>query len=33
LWTGRLNLRVPLLFVLGFFFVFVIGGLSGIMVG
>jgi cytochrome c oxidase subunit I+III len=33
LWTGRLNLRVPLLFVLGFFFIFVIGGLSGIMVG
>ena len=33
LWTGRLNLRVPLLFVLGFFFILTIGGLSGIMVG
>jgi heme/copper-type cytochrome/quinol oxidase subunit 1 len=33
LWTGRLNLRVPLLFVLGFFFILVLGGLSGIMVG
>ena len=33
LWAGRLNLRVPLLFVLGFFFIFMIGGLSGIMVG
>ena len=33
LWTGRLNMRVPLLFVLGFFFILLIGGLSGIMVG
>jgi cytochrome c oxidase subunit 1 len=33
LWTGRLNLRVPLLFVLGFFFILVLGGLTGIMVG
>jgi heme/copper-type cytochrome/quinol oxidase subunit 1 len=33
LWTGRLNLRVPLLFVLGFFFILTLGGLSGIMVG
>ena len=33
LWTGRINLRVPLLFVLGFFVILVLGGLSGIMVG
>jgi cytochrome c oxidase subunit I+III len=31
LWTGRLNLRTPLLFVLAFFVILVIGGLSGIM--
>jgi cytochrome c oxidase subunit 1 len=31
--TGRLNLRVPLLFVLGFFFILVIGGLTGIILG
>jgi len=33
LWTGRLNLRTPLLFVLGFFFVLLVGGLTGIIVG
>jgi cytochrome c oxidase subunit I len=33
IWTGRINLRVPLLFMLGFFVVLVIGGLSGVMVG
>ena len=33
LWTGRLSLRFPLLFVLGFFFILTLGGLSGIMVG
>jgi cytochrome c oxidase subunit I+III len=33
LWTGRINLRVPLLFVLGFFAILVLGGLTGIMVG
>jgi cytochrome c oxidase subunit I+III len=32
LWTGRPSLRVPLLFVLGFFFIFVAGGLTGVMV-
>ena len=31
--TGRLNMRPPLLFVLGFFVVLVIGGLTGIMTG
>jgi cytochrome c oxidase subunit I+III len=29
--TGKLFLRLPLLWVLGFFFVFLIGGLSGVM--
>jgi len=32
LWTGKLNLRVPLLFVLAFFFILVMGGMTGIMV-
>jgi len=31
LWTGRINWKSPLIFVLGFFFVFVIGGLTGVM--
>jgi cytochrome c oxidase subunit 1 len=31
LWDGRPVFRTPLLFVLGFFFIFVAGGLSGIM--
>ncbi len=30
--TGRLVLRTPLLFVLGFFFIFVLGGMTGMMV-
>jgi cytochrome c oxidase subunit 1 len=33
LWTGRLDLRTPLWFVLGFFFILVLGGLTGIMLG
>ena len=33
LWTGRLNLKTPLLFVLGFFFILVLGGLTGLMLG
>jgi cytochrome c oxidase subunit 1 len=33
LWTGRLNLKTPLLFVLGFFFILVLGGMTGIMLG
>jgi cytochrome c oxidase subunit 1 len=31
LWNGRLNLRTPLLFVLAFFVILTIGGLTGIM--
>jgi cytochrome c oxidase subunit I len=31
LWDGRPSFETPLLFVLGFFFIFVAGGLSGIM--
>ncbi|QKT04663.1 cytochrome c oxidase subunit I [Ectothiorhodospiraceae bacterium 2226] len=31
LWRGTPLLRTPLLFVLGFFFIFVIGGLTGVM--
>ena len=31
MWSGRPLFRTPLLFVLGFFFIFVIGGLTGVM--
>jgi cytochrome c oxidase subunit 1 len=31
LWTGRLSFKTPLLYVLGFFCIFIIGGLSGVM--
>ena len=31
LWTGRLHFKPPLLYILGFFFIFVIGGLTGVM--
>jgi cytochrome c oxidase subunit I+III len=31
LWTGRLNFKTPLMFVLAFFFILVLGGLTGIM--
>jgi cytochrome c oxidase subunit 1 len=31
LWGGRIRLRVPLLFVLGFVAIFVLGGLTGVM--
>jgi cytochrome c oxidase subunit I+III len=33
LWTGRLNMKTPLLFVLAFFFILVLGGLTGVMLG
>ena len=33
LWGGRLDLRTPLLFALAFFFILVLGGLTGIMLG
>lgn len=32
LWGGRPQIRVPLLFLLGFFFIFTLGGLTGVMV-
>ena len=32
LWHGKLNLKTPLLYVLGFIFTFVMGGISGVMV-
>ncbi len=32
IWLGRLIIRTPVLYVLGFFAVFIIGGLSGVMV-
>jgi cytochrome c oxidase subunit I+III len=31
LWTGRPQFKTPLLFVLGFFFIFVLGGMTGVM--
>ena len=31
LWGGKLNIKTPLLFVLGFFAIFVLGGLTGVM--
>jgi len=33
IWNGRLNLRPPFLFILGFFFTLTIGGLTGIILG
>ena len=32
LWLGRLNIKTPLLFMLAFFFILVLGGMTGIMV-
>lgn len=32
LWAGRPELRPPMRFILGFFFIFVLGGLTGVMV-
>ncbi|MDB5856974.1 MAG: cytochrome c oxidase, subunit [Ramlibacter sp.] len=31
LWTGKLNLKTPLLYVLSFFFILVMGGMTGLM--
>ena len=31
LWTGKINWKTPLIFVVGFFWIFVIGGLTGVM--
>jgi cytochrome c oxidase subunit 1 len=31
LWYGKLNIKTPLLFVFGFFAIFIIGGLTGVM--
>jgi cytochrome c oxidase subunit 1 len=31
LWSGKLRFKTPLLFILGFFFIFVMGGLTGVM--
>src|SRR5690606_12491001 len=32
LWSGRPQLKLPMLYLIGFFFVFVIGGLTGVMI-
>ena len=31
LWLGKLNVKTPLIFVLGFFAIFILGGLTGVM--
>jgi cytochrome c oxidase subunit I+III len=31
IWGGRLRLKTPMLFVLGFFFIFILGGMTGVM--
>src|SRR5207248_2278275 len=31
LWTGKLNFKTPLLYALGFFFILILGGLTGVM--
>ena len=32
MWTGKVVLKTPMLFALGFFFVFVMGGLTGVLI-
>ena len=32
IWTGRLHLRTPMLYALGFFAIFLLGGMTGVMV-
>jgi cytochrome c oxidase subunit I+III len=31
IWSGRLRMKTPMLFILGFFFIFILGGLTGVM--
>ena len=31
LWGGKLNIKTPLLFIIGFFAIFIVGGLTGVM--
>lgn len=33
IWSGRPVWKTPLLFIIGFFFIFILGGISGVMVG
>src|SRR2546423_3760781 len=33
LWSGRLRIATPMMFVFGFFLVFIVGGLTGVMLG
>jgi cytochrome c oxidase subunit 1 len=33
LWTGRLNFKTPLMFVLAFFFILILGGMTGLILG
>ncbi|MEZ4678600.1 MAG: cbb3-type cytochrome c oxidase subunit I [Caldilineaceae bacterium] len=33
IWLGQPRWKTPFLFVIGFFFIFILGGISGVMVG
>ena len=33
MWSGRVSLTTPMLWVLGFFFIFIMGGMTGLMLG